>query len=482
MRESIKQFVKICAETLPILEPIYEFGSLQTQEEFADLRPLFPGKKYVGADMRRGPGVDIILNLHHLNLPSESVETVLLLETLEHVEFPRKAIKEIHRVLKPNGILIMSSVMDYPIHDYPHDYWRFTPEAFGSLLKSFNSSFVDFCGESYFPHTIIGIGFKGSMPENIPDEFMRRFKYWKKYWNNPQDQQITKYDFQVNLEDKNSSLTKILHLIGQNKKVLEFGCSTGYFSKILKERGCQVTGIEINERAAQKAKQYCDKIIIGDIEKLDYQKELGDSKFDIMIFADVLEHLKDPRETLLKVRNYLNSGGKLLISVPNIAHASVRLELLTGDFEYEDLGILDNTHLKYFTKKSILRFLDSCGFYVQSIEVVSKGLLTQTIKKFLSKLNLENNQKLIKVFNQPEALANQYIISASLIKPDNYSLKEFLEKPIKAQNDSDQQLQEKERQLQKKEGELQAILNSRSWKITCFLRNIKRSIPIIKNL
>ncbi|MFZ3091565.1 MAG: methyltransferase domain-containing protein [Nitrospirota bacterium] len=191
MRESIKQFVKICAETLPISESIYEFGSLQVhgQEGFADLRPLFPGKKYIGADMREGSGVDVVLNLHHINLSSESVGTVLILDTLENVEFPRKAIEEIYRILKPCGILIISSVMNFPIHDYPYDYWRFTPEAFKSLLKPFTSSFVGFAGESNFPHTVVGIGFKASISENVMEQFNRRFKYWKgkAYLSNPSE-------------------------------------------------------------------------------------------------------------------------------------------------------------------------------------------------------------------------------------------------------------------------------------------------------
>jgi len=181
MRESIKQLVKICAETLPISEPIYEFGSLQVpgQEGFADLRPFFSGKKYVGADMRKGPGVDVILNLHNLDIPSESIGTVLILDTLEHVEFVRKAIEECYRILKPNGILVISSVMNFPIHDHPSDYWRFTPEAFKSLLKPFNSLFVDFAGESNFPHTVIGIGVKGSISKDTMDKFVERIKHWK---------------------------------------------------------------------------------------------------------------------------------------------------------------------------------------------------------------------------------------------------------------------------------------------------------------
>lgn len=187
MRHLIKQFVQLCAETLPTPEPIYEFGSLQVpgQEGFADLRPFFPGKEYVGADMQEGLGVDVILNLHHINLPSESVGTVLILDTVEHVEFPRKALEELHRILKPNGILVISSVMNFPIHDYPYDYWRFTPEAFRSLLSSFLSSFVDFAGESDFPHTVVGVGFKGSISESSTDEFIRGCKIWKEFWVNP---------------------------------------------------------------------------------------------------------------------------------------------------------------------------------------------------------------------------------------------------------------------------------------------------------
>ncbi len=187
MRESIRQFVKICAETLPISEPIYEFGFLQVegQEGFADLRIFFNGKKYIGADMRAGLGVDIILNLHNIDIPSQSVGTVLILDTLEHVEFVRKAVEEAHRILKPNGILVISSLMNFPIHDYPYDYWRFTPEAFKSLLSPFSSSFVEFAGASNFPHTVVGIGVKGSIAQDTMDKFLQKAKFWKTHQGDP---------------------------------------------------------------------------------------------------------------------------------------------------------------------------------------------------------------------------------------------------------------------------------------------------------
>jgi len=184
MRKLIKDFIEICTKTLSISEPILEFGSLQVpgQEGFADLRSFFPGKEYVGVDMREGPGVDMILNLHHIDLPSESVGTVLMLDTLEHVEYPRKAIRNVERILKPEGILIISSVMNFPIHEFPYDYWRFTPEAFKSLFRPFNFSFVESVGKPEFPHTIVGIAFKKPNSKESLQLFMNEFETWKERW------------------------------------------------------------------------------------------------------------------------------------------------------------------------------------------------------------------------------------------------------------------------------------------------------------
>jgi len=136
----------------------------------------------MGADMREGLGVDVLLNLHDIDLPSESVGAVLCLDTLEHVEYPHMALEEIHRILKPGGIAVISSVMNFPIHDYPYDYWRFTPEAFRSILKPFPNSFVGYAGNERFPHTVVGIGFKGT-PPNL-GEFKRRYEEWREQQTN----------------------------------------------------------------------------------------------------------------------------------------------------------------------------------------------------------------------------------------------------------------------------------------------------------
>jgi SAM-dependent methyltransferase len=170
MIESFQHFARLCASSLPILEPVYEFGSWQPpdQRSLADLRPFFPGRKYIGADMREGPGVDCLLNLHHLDLPDSSVGTALLIAVIEHVEFPRQALAEVYRVLMPGGWVAIASHMNFPIHSHPCDYWRFTPEGFRSLLRDFSAVVVSQAGDdSLNPQSVVGVGFKHVAPTTV---------------------------------------------------------------------------------------------------------------------------------------------------------------------------------------------------------------------------------------------------------------------------------------------------------------------------
>lgn len=188
MRELVKEFVKIVAENLPISEPIVEFGSLQVSghEGFADLRSFFATMEYVGCDMQEGTGVDRVLDLHNIDLPSESAGTVLIMDTLEHVAYPVRALEEVFRILKIDGLVIISSVMNFPIHEFPNDYWRFTPEGFRVLLNPFSSCFVEYAGIEGFPHTVVGIGSKGRSIDRICTcSFDMKFKGWKRRWCNP---------------------------------------------------------------------------------------------------------------------------------------------------------------------------------------------------------------------------------------------------------------------------------------------------------
>lgn len=181
MRSSVRDFVLRVTRTIPAIDPVYEFGSFQVagQEQLADLRSLFRGRPFVGCDMRPGRGVDRILDLHDVDLPDASVGTVLCLDTLEHVEYCRKAVDEMYRILTPNGALLLSSVLDFPIHDYPCDYWRFTPQAFKSLLNKFETALVWSLGPRLFPHTVIGLGLKGTLPDSVGDRLLLEMEQWE---------------------------------------------------------------------------------------------------------------------------------------------------------------------------------------------------------------------------------------------------------------------------------------------------------------
>ncbi len=176
MRRSIKDLVRLTAAHLGAPEPIFESGSLQVpgQEGFADLRPLFPGKEYVGCDMREGPGVDRVEDLERLTLSDGSVGTALVLDTLEHVRDCMAAARELCRVVRPGGMAVVSSVMDFVIHDYPHDYWRFTPEAFNLLMEGFPVRLIGSQGPHLQPHTVFGGGLKRDGPPDLNLEIFPR--------------------------------------------------------------------------------------------------------------------------------------------------------------------------------------------------------------------------------------------------------------------------------------------------------------------
>ena len=173
-----------------------------------------------------------------------------------------------------------------------------------------------------------------------------------------QRQTAPRYDFDGIDIDSGSVHADVVNLVGRDKRVLELGPATGYMSRVFNERGCQVVGIEIDAGMAATAAEVCERVVVGDLEQLDLEEELAEDRFDVIVAADVLEHLKDPLAALDKLKPFLKEEGAFVISVPNIAHGSVRLALLSGIFEYQDIGLLDSTHLHFFTRATFERLLD----------------------------------------------------------------------------------------------------------------------------
>ena len=180
-----KELVEILSKSIDLPEPVYEFGSFRVegQEEFADLRPFFPNKEYIGCDAREGLGVDKVLDIHSIDIETNSVGSIICIDTLEHVEFFWKGVEEFHRILKEDGVLLLTSVMKFPIHDHPSDYWRFTPEAFRSLTKKFPLQMIYCIGEPTFPTVVSAICFNNPINSLKEQELRRELDSWKKKWD-----------------------------------------------------------------------------------------------------------------------------------------------------------------------------------------------------------------------------------------------------------------------------------------------------------
>jgi len=167
MRDDVKAFVALAARLFDVPAPIVEVGSLQTagQEGYADLRSLFPGKEYLGCDLVAGPGVDRVEDAEALGFATGSVGTIIAAESLEHVADPYRAVAEMHRVVRPGGMVIIAAPFIFPIHHEP-DFTRFTPEGLSRLLSVFPIATAYAQGDAQWPHTVYGLAAKAEQAED----------------------------------------------------------------------------------------------------------------------------------------------------------------------------------------------------------------------------------------------------------------------------------------------------------------------------
>jgi len=178
---------------------------------------------------------------------------------------------------------------------------------------------------------------------------------------------IKQYDAPLSTDD-NSSDKKILQHVQPYSTVLEFGPAYGRMTKYMKEiLNCKIYIVEIDKDAYEKAIEYASGGVCGNIIDLSWLKEFKGIYFDHIIFADVLEHLLDPCKILNETLSLLKDDGSVLLSVPNIAHSAVIINLIKNNFNYTNTGLLDKTHIRFFTYNSLLEMLETC-FLVPVIE------------------------------------------------------------------------------------------------------------------
>lgn len=179
-----------------------------------------------------------------------------------------------------------------------------------------------------------------------------------------------KYDYQFVLDDKtvqqgDSSHAKILQQVQPGSMVLECGPAYGVMTRYLKEAlGCTVYILELDPECYAYASRYADGGACVNLEEDGWIASLPDGAFDYILYADVLEHLRDPQAVLTKMKRFLKPEGCALLSVPNIAHGDIIANLLCDQFTYTSLGLLDNTHIHMFARKNLQEMIRASGYYL----------------------------------------------------------------------------------------------------------------------
>lgn len=171
------------------------------------------------------------------------------------------------------------------------------------------------------------------------------------------------YGATFDVSRKGSTYKKIFDLAGSGNRILDVGYSTGYFGAELKKNGNTVCGVEISDKAAQEAQKRLDGVVNGNVETIELPYKEGE--FDVIVCADVLEHLFDPSLVLAKLKKYLKANGKVIVVVPNIAFLMIRIRLLFGIFDYDEKGIMDKGHVRFFTRKTAREMIKRAGFHIE---------------------------------------------------------------------------------------------------------------------
>ncbi|MBA4389330.1 MAG: hypothetical protein C0399_00105 [Syntrophus sp. (in: bacteria)] len=350
---------------------------------------------YTGLDLQPGPNVDYVPSGPYCwpELQDESFDVIISGQAFEHIEYPWLIIEEINRVLKKNGLICIVAPSRGPEHKYPVDCWRYYPDGFRALAKWVHlevleaktswgkSGFSD--GSDQWGDTFC-ILYK---PEN-QDKIIQHERKAKSVSqvvnrNNPlrQSKQNSYYGF---------ARPEVVEAIIKNNlptgKVLEIGCAGGATGKNLKERlpVQSYVGIDISPEAADIAKNYLDRVIVANIEKTDLASEHGlkPGEFDLLLALDVLEHLYDPWDILAELSHYVKPGGYVVVSLPNIQNITIVQGLIKGNWQYQDAGILDATHLRFFTLEASIKMFSGAGLTIKSIEhVINPTLDIETVKE-----------------------------------------------------------------------------------------------------
>lgn len=220
------------------------------------------------------------------------------------------------------------------------------------------------------------------------------------------------YDAAMDPENPNSSQVQLALLVGEDKHVLDVGCWRGDLGRFLRAVGCKVVGVDVDEAAAAKASAILDEVVVADVDETPLTALFAGQAFDVVVFGDVLEHLKNPEAVLKDAVSLLAPDGRIVVSLPNVAHGALRLALLQGRWQTTPEGLLDETHLHFYSREGLLDLLDAAGLQADELRGVVLDPLGTEVKVDADSLPIGVVEW---VRNQPDALVYQFLVSASIV-------------------------------------------------------------------
>jgi 2-polyprenyl-3-methyl-5-hydroxy-6-metoxy-1,4-benzoquinol methylase len=237
---------------------------------------------------------------------------------------------------------------------------------------------------------------------------------------------LSRYHAHVDPDAPNDARALALGMVGWNKRVLELGAASGHVTRVLAERHCDVTAVEYEPEVARELEGVAAGVIVGDLDD-DAVLDGLPADFDVVLAGDVLEHLVDPGRVLRRAARLVVPGGRVVISLPNIAHADVRMALLQGRWEYRPWGLMDRTHLRFFT-------LDGLYAMVAEAGPVATELRRVRIPAFESEVAVPRESVptavLDHILTDPEAETYQFVVAAIRPGPDDQARRVAAERQV----------------------------------------------------
>ena len=309
-----------------------------------------------------------------------------------------------------------------------------------------------------------------------------------------------------------SAAARLARMVSPGLRVLELGTGPGTVTRILHSKGCKVTGVEMDSETLAMCAPFCERMLQANLEDPAWHPSLVGEKFDVVLCADVLEHLRDPRPLLTLLPQFLNETGCVLMSLPNASHLSVVASLMAGRFPYQAKGLLDNTHLRFFGRDDIDALLRECGLVWQRWETVlvepgqaelshywnqleaadqeflrakcADGMVYQHVVRSYPSHAAGQLLKLEKDLEDQQSGYAQMLLEMESMRKDHAQEALVWDQEKKALQQQVAQLQAQlensqaslgwtEEQLQNHRNSLDEVLNSMSWKITKPIRALK---------